>query len=353
MIAADRPGATDGKLLAVGPDGRISHLIRSELAQLFDSGDVVVANDAATLPAGLVGRHLPTGQPIEIRLAAFVKADDLTRFMAIAFGDGDHRIPTEHRPPPPVLAPGDRLELGPLVAIVEAVDDRPRLVRLRFVGGRTGVLAGIAAHGRPIQYAHVPEPLALWDVWTNLAARPFAFETPSAGLAIDWHTSITWRQRGIEVVTLTHAAGLSSTGDPDLDARLPFDELYDIPNHTACRINRARAEERRIIAIGTTVVRALESASSLNGVVAPGSGRARGRIGPETVLRVVDTVLTGMHAPGESHFELLRAFADDAVLLASSGAATNHHYRSHEFGDWMLLDRQPTTTRSAAGLRAA
>ena len=154
----------------------------------------------------------------------------------------------------------------------------------------------------------------MWDVWTTIAADPIAFEPPSAGFALDWHTLAAWRQRGIGFATLTHAAGISSTGDPTLDLRLPFDEPYRIPEHTAAAIKRAKSEGGRIIAIGTTVVRALESAANADGSVRAGDGVASGRIGRETPLRVVDAILTGVHQPGESHFELLRAFANDAVL---------------------------------------
>ena len=125
----------------------------------------------------------------------------------------DHR--TEDRPPPPPLAPGDRLTLGPLRACVERLLDHPRLIALRFIGNRYTVLAGLARHGRPIQYAHVPEPLLLEDVWTRIAADPVAFEPPSAGFALDWATLAGWRRRGIGFATLSHAAGISSTGDPD------------------------------------------------------------------------------------------------------------------------------------------
>ena len=175
------------------------------------------------------------------------------RFIALAFGAGDYRIPTEDRRPPPSLQAGDRLELGPLSAFIERLAGHPRLPIIRFEGDMDAVWAGIASHGRPVQYAHVPEPLALWDVWTNLAARPVAFEPPSAGLPLTWRLVSEWRRRGAELVTLTHAAGLSSTGDHALDCQLPFDEPFSIPKRSAAAINRAKTQGRRIVAIGTTV----------------------------------------------------------------------------------------------------
>ncbi len=93
--------------------------------------------------------------------------------------------------------------------------------------------AGWPVTGIPIQYAHVREPLALWDVWTRIAADPIAFEPPSAGFALDWRTLEAWRGRGVGFATITHAAGISSTGDSTLDRQFPFDEPYIIPQRTA------------------------------------------------------------------------------------------------------------------------
>jgi S-adenosylmethionine:tRNA ribosyltransferase-isomerase len=340
VIAATNIDRQAAKLVTVDAHGGIRHLPRAALASLFDPGDLVIANDAATLPAILQGTHGPSGAPIEVRLAAWVSPGDPTRFVAIAFGAGDHRTRTEDRAPPPSLSPGDRIAFGSLTAIIERMLDHPRLVSLRFLGGREAVWRGLARQGRPIQYAHVVAPLALWDVWTKIAAAPIAFEPPSAGFALDWRILGAWRERGVTFATVMHAAGISSTGDAALDARLPFDEPYRIPERTAAAIGQAKSNKGRIIAIGTTVVRALEAAAEADGIVRAGDGIARGRIGPDTPLRVVDAILTGLHQPGESHFELLRAFAGDALLDRLLAAVAERGYRTHEFGDSMLIERQ-------------
>jgi len=105
-------------------------------------------------------------------------------------------------------------------------------------------------------------------------------------------------------------------------------------------IGQAQSKNRRVVAIGTTVVRALESAANPDGRVRAGDGVASGRISRETRLQVVDTILTGVHEPGESHFQLLRAFVGDTVLQQVSAALKKHHYRTHEFGDFMLIERR-------------
>src|SRR5262249_1754756 len=188
--------------------------------------------------------------------------DDVRQFSAVVFGAGDYLTRTEDRPPPPRLQPGDRLVLGPLSATVEGLLGHPRLVSLRFDGTPDAIWTGLARHGRPIQYAHVPVPLALWDVWTSVAGPPVAFESPSAGFALDWRALAAMRARGIAFATLTHAAGISSTGDDQLDRLLPFDEPYRIPRAAAVAIRRVRTRGGRVIAIGTTVVRALEHAAT-------------------------------------------------------------------------------------------
>ena len=167
------------------------------------------------------------------------------RFVAVVFGAGDFRTPTEHRPHPPVLQPGDGLQLGPLRADVVRVLAHPRLIEVRFHGSVEDIWAGVARHGRPIQYAYLSEPLAIWDTWTRIAGQPVAFEPPSAGFILDWTVIRLLRSRGARFATLTHAAGISSTGDSDLDRLLPFDEPYHIPSSTATLIASGRQSRTR------------------------------------------------------------------------------------------------------------
>jgi S-adenosylmethionine:tRNA ribosyltransferase-isomerase len=344
MIAAHEPiqRPRQARLLVVDASGRFTHAPRHALLDFLRPGDLVIANDAATLPASLTGTHLPSGDFVEVRLAGrrSLAKEDVRQFWAVIFGKGDFHTPTEHRPPPPTLASGDRLTLGPLSALVGEVLGHPRLVLLRFDGTPDAIWAGLAHHGRPIQYAHIASPLALWDVWTVIAGPPVAFESPSAGFVLDWQMLLAMRRKGIHFATLTHAAGISSTGDEALDARLPFDEPYVIPASTAVAVGRARAEGRRIVAIGTTVVRALESAGASDGHVRPGEGVATQRINAATRLRIVDAILSGVHEPGSSHHELLRAFLDDGPLREALATLDTNGYRTHEFGDSVLFERR-------------
>jgi S-adenosylmethionine:tRNA ribosyltransferase-isomerase len=153
------------------------------------------------------------------------------------------------------------------------------------------------------------------------------------------------KARGVGFATLTHAAGISSTGDPRLDARLPFDEPYRISPSTAALINDFRSRGARVVAVGTTVVRALEDAGG-EGVVRPGEGLATRTIGAGTSLTIVDALVSGAHERGTSHYELLRAFLDDSTLAEIDGELEARGYRAHEFGDSVFIEA--TIRRSQA-----
>jgi len=343
MIDATQPvqRPANARLLVVDHHRKFHHVRRASFVEYLRAGDLVIANDAATLPASLQGVHIATGEAIEVRLAGrpSLRPEDMNYFTAVVFGPGDFHTRTEDRLPPPKLAAGDKIILGPLRATVEQLLGHTRLVLLRFEGTADHVWEGLAHHGRPIQYAHVAAPLALWDVWTRIAGSPVAFEPPSAGFALDWHALSQMQERGIEFETITHAAGISSTGDEELDRLLPLDEPYRIPEVTAHAIQRTKERGSHIVAVGTTDVRALEHAANRDGMVRPGHGVATQRIGPSTRLRMVDAILSGTHEPETSHYELLRAFADDTTLELANQELDLGHYLTHEFGDSVLIER--------------
>ena len=348
MIPASLPiqRPAGARLLVVDSQGQISEMLRSSFPALLHPGDIVVANDAATLPASIFGFHLRSGRPIEVRLAvhesAFHEEDQPRQFLAVVFGEGSYHTPTERRPSPPDLRPGDVLQLGPLKATILELLGHPRLVMIRFEGSEAGFWDGLARSGHPIQYSHISPPLALWDTWTPIAGPPVALEPPSAGFVLDWRTIEAIRALGAHFATITHAAGISSTGDAKLDERLPFDEPYRIPASTARLIEQARAAGGRLIAIGTTVVRALEHAASFYGTAWGTTGLANNKIGPTTELKAVDAILSGVHEPGTSHHKLLSAFVNQQTLDSMDETLQRNGYRMHEFGDSVFLQRSWT-----------
>jgi S-adenosylmethionine:tRNA ribosyltransferase-isomerase len=332
---APRSRGQPDRLLRVWPDGRFADTRIADLPRLVRAGDLLVVNDAATLPASLAGRA-PSGLRLELRLARRL---DERHWLAVLFGDGDWRTPTEKRSPPPQLQPGERITLSPALSatVIDCSPLSPRLVRLCFDREGASLWAELYRLGRPIQYAYLEAPLHLWAVQNVYAARPWALELPSAGRPLDWELLLALKRRGVALAALTHAAGISSTGDAALDAALPLPERYELPAETARLVNTTRAAGGRVIAVGTSVVRALESAAAAGGAVAAGAGETELLIGPGYSLRVVGGLLTGLHEPTASHFALLQAFVPRRALEAAYRFAERAGYRCHEFGDSSLL----------------
>jgi S-adenosylmethionine:tRNA ribosyltransferase-isomerase len=335
----DSPAAVEdapGRLLHLDPlRGTLTDTRIDSLPELLRPEDLLVVNDAATLPASLHGTV--RGEPIELRLAG--EEPDGT-WRAIAFGAGDWRTPTESRPPPPDLAPGDALDLAPGLhaRVVSRSDLSARLIEIRFDTPPDRFWSALYRHGRPVQYAYEPSPLALSRVQTPYAARPWASEMPSAGRPLRLDLLARIRARGIRLASLTHAAGLSSTGDAALDAALPLPERYEIPPATVAAVADARRRGGRVVAVGTTVVRALEGAArSAGGELLPGAGITDLRIGRGFEPRVVNGLLSGIHGRDSSHFELLSAFLPGPFALLYTLHVITGHYRGHEFGDSTLV----------------
>ena len=332
-----RANGSHARLLRVDPgSGSLVDQRIADLPNLLRRGDLLVVNDAATLPADLVGAT--AAGPVEVRLAG--QGETEVEWNAVLFGAGTWRQRTEDRGPAPVLAAGEWIDFaGGLRARVQSVSPvAPRLVLLRFDRTHAALWTALYRAGRRIQYAYVCGPLVLWHVQNAWAARPWAVEMPSAGRSLEATMLGDLGRRGIRVASLTHAAGLSSTGDVRLDSLLPLPERFEIPAPTLDAIDQARGRGGRIVAVGTTVVRALEGcAARHDGELRAGRGRTDLRIGPGFVPRIVQGVLSGLHEPGTSHFELLTAFAPRPLLEAAYRHAESAGYLAHEFGDSSLV----------------
>lgn len=325
---APRKEKADVRLLVV-KDGRLEDSSIESLPEQLRPGDLLVVNDAATLPASLVARDA-RNHPVEIRLTTQLQDN---AWQAVAFGEGDWRTPTEHRAAPPPFRKGDEIRLAPdFTARVAGEDPRgARLLTLVFNQSGAALWQKLYAHGKPVQYSYMNDELKLWSVQNIYGSRPWAVEMPSAGHALNWNLLLRLLRRGIEVVPITHGAGLSSTGDAALDQSLPLAERYEIPAATMEAVRRARSRGGRVIAIGTSVVRALESAGQ--GL----SGFTTLKLGPGSVRTVVDGLLTGTHDVSESHYQLLQAFLPPDTLAAVSRRLEATGYLTHEFGDLCLL----------------
>jgi S-adenosylmethionine:tRNA ribosyltransferase-isomerase len=320
------------RLLVIDPRAdRFEHAAIAHLAELIRPGDLLIVNDAATLPASFMAKT-QSGDVLELRLLGGSEE----QWLALAFGSGDFRTRTEDRPPPPALASSDVLEIGPgLKAEVTSAGDG-RMIAIRFDRQGAELWQALFAHGRPIQYAHVSRSLDLWHVQTRFGSRPWAFEMPSAGRPLSWQLLDRLLRNGVGIARVTHAAGISSTGNLELDRRLPLGERSEIPAETVDAIASAKARGGRVIAVGTTVVRALESRAA-RGSLAPGRDEATLVIGPGFSPRICDALLTGMHPPGTSHFAVLEAFAERRLLERALAEAARAGYLEHEFGDSCIV----------------
>lgn len=319
--------------------GAVGHHRFDELPWLLEPGDLLVVNDSRTLPASLLG-HTGPGTPVEVRLAG--RDPDGDRWAALPLGapaDGSDPalVATDARPSPP-LAAGERLRFGPgLAATVLGPHEEVRpLVWLRFDATGPALLDALHRAGRPVRYAYVPRPWGLHHYQTLFAATPGSVEMASAARPFTVQTLQDLRRRGIGLVSVSLHAGLSTYGDRAADREFVPAERYRVPTSAAQAINRCRAGDGRVIAVGTTVVRALETAA-LDGKVAAASGVTRLRITPGRRLEVVDGLLTGFHEPEASHLDMLGAFVAPETLRAAYDTALRSGYLWHEFGDVCLL----------------
>lgn len=330
MKAANSPRHDKRKVrLLVVRESEIEDSLIEFLPDHLRPGDLLVVNDAATLPASLSGRDGNDNQ-LEVRLRA--QLNDRT-WQAVIFGAGDWRIPTEDRPSPPRFIAGEEVIFsgGFRARVLKENELSERLLDLEFNLSGTELWRNIYRHGKPVQYSYMNKELNLWAVQNVYSSRPWAVEMPSAGHALDWQLLLKLMRKGIQIVSLTHSAGLSSSGDASIDRALPLAERFEIPPATMEAVRMTRANGGRVIAIGTSVVRALESTDL--GL----SGFTDVRIGPGHKLRSVDGILTGTHDVSESHYQLLGAFLPETVLTRISHHLDEQNYLTHEFGDSCLI----------------
>jgi S-adenosylmethionine:tRNA ribosyltransferase-isomerase len=321
-------------LLVDRADGSVQHRRFDELPSLLRPGDLLVANDSRTLPASLLGRTA-AGAPLEVRLAARDGDRWAALVLGVPAGGGDPAlVATDARPPAPALAAGQRLRFagGLTATVLGRHEEAGPLVWLAFDTGGERLAEALHRAGRPVRYAYVPRPWPLHHYQTVFAAGPGSAEMASAGRPFTVQTVAELRRRGIGLATISLHAGLSTYGDPATDRRFVPAEPFLVPAATAAAVAAARAAGGRVVAVGTTVVRALETAAG-----AAGAGVTRLRIGPGYRLRVVDGLLTGLHEPEASHLDLLGAFLDRPALDRAYAAAVAAGYLWHEFGDVCLL----------------
>jgi S-adenosylmethionine:tRNA ribosyltransferase-isomerase len=322
--------ARDGvKLLVARPDG-VSHARFADLGDFLRPGDLLVVNNSATLPAAVDGRR--AGRPIGVHFS-MACAGKLWVVELRPAADADGHLPD--------IRPGERIDLPGGAALVvgssypEPGVEGARLWTARVIieGPEHGVGSYLARHGRAIRYSYVPRQWPLRYYQTVFARHAGSAEMPSAARPFSTELVTALVAAGIAIAPITLHAGVSSAeaGEP------PSPEPFEVPAATARMVNSARAAGGRVVAVGTTVTRALESAANADGAVRPAAGWTDLVLGPGRPRRVVGGLITGWHDAGASHLLLLEAVAGPELVAAAYREAVEHGYLWHEFGDSALL----------------
>lgn len=308
----------------------ISHARFNQLGEFLRPNDLLVFNSSRTLPAALASCETSTGACVQVRLAQHLPDDSWLALLVCQNGD----------PFACGLHLGMQIQLTEqLSATVGARDARiPRLWQLRFSQSGAELIQSLYRIGQPIRYEYVSAPWALDAYQTVYAREPGSAEMPSAGRAFTWQLLFGLRRQGIDMTQIVLHTGLSSYMDDDLDAQHPASvEEYLIPERAVAKIHQTRQAGGRIIAVGTTVVRALESVVDAQGTIIAGHGYTRLHITASHPLRAVDGLLTGLHEPEASHLDLLTAFLPAPVIRDAYEKAVRMGYLWHEFGDLNLI----------------
>jgi S-adenosylmethionine:tRNA ribosyltransferase-isomerase len=295
------------------------------LARFLDPGDLVVINTSGTIPAAVDARA-DDGTPLVVHLSTRL---DGARWVVEPRRIAGHSTERWHGPPPPRRL---RLPGGATMTLERPYGDRGRLwIASLDVVQRT--LSWLAAHGRPIRYGYVERPWPI-EMYQNVyATEPGSAEMPSAGRPFTPEAITRLVARGVGVAPLVLHTGVAS-----LEAdEVPYPERMRVPESTAERVNTARRGGHRVIAVGTTVVRALEAAVGDDGVVHAADRWTDLLITPERGVRAVDGMITGWHEPASSHLLMLEAIVGRELLGESYTAALAQGYRWHEFGDVHLI----------------
>jgi S-adenosylmethionine:tRNA ribosyltransferase-isomerase len=321
--------ARDGVRLLVAAPGRLEHRRFRDLASVLAPGDLVVVNTSATVPAALTGRL--GGETVPVHVAAQPDAGSWVVEVRRPGNDG----------PRLDLSVGTEVELpgGVTATLVTAFPapgpDGVRLWRAR-VTGVDDPLGYLARHGRPIAYGYLRSTFPLADRQTVFARHPGSAEMPSAGRPFTERLVVDLVARGVAVAPIVLHCGVSS---PELHEP-PAPERYAVPPSTARLVNAVREGGGRVVAVGTTVVRALETCADADGTVVPNGGWTDLVLGPDRPARAVSGLVTGLHEAEASHLLLLQAVAGGPLVDAAYGAVTARTappYLWHEFGDAMLL----------------
>ncbi len=321
-------------MLAATPDG-LSHATFADLARYLQPGDLLIVNTSATIPAAVDGSR-DRGRAVTVDFST--PLDDGTWLVELRENSPEHARVLDASPGEVITLPGG-MSVTLLYRYPESGGDRMWAAGVDVPGD---VSTALTRHGRPIRYSYVPDPWPLSAYQTVFSRDPGSAEMPSAGRPFSGELVASLIASGITFAPITLHAGVASleTGEP------PLPERYSVPEPTAQLINLARQSGRRVIAVGTTCTRAVESAADAAGFVRTSRGWTDLVLGLEHPARVVNGLITGWHDPEASHLALLQAVAGPDLVRAAYAEAERAGYLWHEFGDsCILLPPTPSPAR--------
>jgi S-adenosylmethionine:tRNA ribosyltransferase-isomerase len=339
-----RGAGRDGVRLLVtqGPRPQITHAQFREIGAFLAEGDTLVVNTSGTLNAALPAHagsltlelHLSTQRP-DGRWVVELRAPEGQATRPYREGQVDMRLELPGHASATLDAP------YPLTPITVSAPPRLWLATLDLPDP---VDAYLARHGAPIRYSYVPRSWSSEYYQTVYATEPGSAEMPSAGRAFTAELITRLIASGVRIAPLLLHTGVASLEDHEP----PYEEYFRVPAATARLVNETRAAGQRVVAVGTTVVRALETVGDAAGVAHAGEGWTNVVITPERGVRVVDGLLTGLHEPRASHLAMLEAICGHRHLVRAYAAALRGRYLWHEFGDLHLI--LPERARSSRGV---
>jgi len=334
-LIAQYPAARrdESRLLVLDGGGGLHHLRFADILGLFEPGDVLVVNESRVLPARLLGRK-PTGAPSEVLLIRPADTEDPYVWEAL-------------------VRPGSKLKPGRVVLVaedlsVEILDSAPGSGRRVRLVTELEVEDALERHGHmplPPYLGREDEPLDRDRYQTVYAREPGSVAAPTAGLHFTSEVLEALNAKGVTQAAVTLHVGMGTFRPVDADdiaAHEMHEEWYHVPAETADLVNVARAEGRRVWAVGTTSVRTLESAVDAGGRVRAGAGDTSLFIRPPFDFRVVDCMLTNFHLPRSTLLMLVAAFAGYERMTDAYGEAIREGYRFYSYGDAMAVVRKRT-----------
>jgi S-adenosylmethionine:tRNA ribosyltransferase-isomerase len=314
-------------MVASGATGKIADRSFNELTTLLSPGDLLVINISATLPAAVTGCR-EDGSAVRVHVATRApQLDKSWRVVELRSADGSR--PASGRPRETITLPGGRS-----LQLVAPYASGMRLMLARFAADEA-VEDYLARHGEPIRYGYVRGRWPLSAYQNVYATIPGSAEMASAGRPFSAELIAALIGRGVLLAPIVLHAGVSS---PERHEP-PYPELFTVPKHTARLVRVTRQSGGRVIAVGTTVVRALEGVADGDGRVHPHTGWTGLTITPERGVTSIDGLITGWHEPRASHLQMLEAIAGQSLLHRSYDHALGQGYLWHEFGDSHLILR--------------